>query len=160
MKRGQRWPLETRFWRYVVCGLRPSDCWRWIGAVNSAGYGSILLADRRTMVVHRLSYEMHHGVKLSPDQAVCHSCDVRRCVNPNHLWLGSAADNNRDRHLKGRSRGASHSGAKNPMSKLTDDDVRAIRASKGTLAEVASQFGITVQTVRNIKLRHTWKHVS
>lgn len=156
--RGERYPIEVRFWRRVVCLLNGSGCWHWTAYTQPEGYGVIRHA-KKAMLAHRVSYELHHGVSLTPDQVICHSCDNPRCVNPAHLWLGSKGLNNLDRHAKGRSRGASHAGSVNPMSKLTEDEVRALRAADGTLAEIASRFGVTFQTVSNIRLRHTWKHV-
>ncbi len=92
-------PLEERFWAKV----RKSDgCWEWTGAANRQGYGRIALGrasgPRRA---HRIAWELTHGPV--PDGLwVLHHCDNPPCVRPDHLWLGTRADNARDCRLKGR----------------------------------------------------------
>lgn len=158
-KRGERYPLEVRFWRRVICLMGCDNCWLWTGGTTSSGYGS-LRHNKRGMLAHRVSYQLHHGVTLHSSTAVCHSCDNRLCVNPHHLWLGTLEDNNLDRHRKGRSRGGRLIGVINPMRKLTEQDVRAIRSTSEPLLVVAKQFGVSFQTISNIRLRKTWRHVT
>jgi hypothetical protein len=83
-------------------------CWDWTGAINSAGYGSMLVGSRSdgsrtTMLSHRISWEIHHGPILD-GLHVLHHCDRRQCVNPDHLFLGTNKDNMADRDAKGRCR--------------------------------------------------------
>jgi len=158
MRRGERYPLADRFWRRVICMNDDTRCWHWTGARQPGSYGTIR-DNGTTKVAHRVSYEIAHGVKLDSRVTVCHACDNRICVNPNHLWLGTIGLNNADRHQKGRSRGGSLKGNANPMSKLSEYDVREIRSSSDPLAVVAAQFGIRFQTVSDIRRRRTWKHV-
>ena len=77
------------------------DCWRWLGAHGPTGYGLFQYRDV-SMNAHRAMYQLHHGVKLTTEQYVLHRCDVRDCVNPAHLWIGTAKDNNADCARKGR----------------------------------------------------------
>lgn len=76
-------------------------CWEWIGYRETKGYGCFRAGVR--LRAHRVSYAIHHNRDPGPFM-VCHSCDNRGCVNPAHLWLGNASDNNRDMHTKGRSK--------------------------------------------------------
>ena len=100
----------ARFWNKVEVKSE-EECWLWTASVNSKGYGSFLFAPKKTALAHKISWALAHnnGVLSGPKEHVMHSCDVRRCVNPNHLSLGTAADNNRDARQKGRSVNPIHS---------------------------------------------------
>lgn len=76
-------------------------CWRWKGVHGPTGYAQIQYRGK-PMNAHRAIYQVHHGVKLQTEQYVLHRCDVRDCVNPDHLWIGSQHDNNTDCAAKGR----------------------------------------------------------
>lgn len=80
--------------------LDPNSCWNWTGYRNAGGYGTFGVAGK-SHLAHRLSYELFVG-PIPPGMHVCHSCDNPRCVNFRHLWLGTNADNMRDRGIKGR----------------------------------------------------------
>lgn len=81
----------------------PSDdgCWEWKGARNGSGYGTIYI-NRKRQFAHRAMWQAVKG-PIGAGQVICHSCDNPACVRPDHLFAGSLADNNRDRHAKGRS---------------------------------------------------------
>ena len=98
-----------------------SGCWLWTGTCNPAGYGTIG-KDRRERLAHRVSWELHRG-PIPDGLSVCHHCDVPRSVNPDHLFVGTDADNMADKTRKMRQ----HWGEKKPTSKLTEGQVRAIR---------------------------------
>lgn len=84
------------------CTITGSGCWEWQGFKNPA-WGYAMGSYRgRTNSLHRLVYEVLHGVRLAREQYVCHSCDVRHCLNPDHLWLGSNSENQKDSSRKGR----------------------------------------------------------
>lgn len=83
------------------CIVDSNGCWLWQGFRGEKGYGSTAWR-RRSISVHRGMYIEVHGVTLTTEQVVCHSCDVRNCCNPDHLWLGTAADNVMDSAIKKR----------------------------------------------------------
>ena len=94
-----------RFWAKVdIKG--EDDCWLWTASTNSKGYGSFLYGPKKTASAHKIAWALakNNGVLSSPKEHIMHSCDVRTCVNPNHLSLGTALENNRDARRKGRAR--------------------------------------------------------
>lgn len=77
-----------------------SGCWLWLKSTDAKGYG-IFTIKQKNVRAHRFSYQVYKGA-IPEGLAVCHACDVPSCVNPDHLWVGTALDNNRDIHKKGR----------------------------------------------------------
>lgn len=138
-----------------------NGCWIWRGcSIGRYGYGSLKI-NRKPVYAHRYSWEIHNG-PIPDGLCVCHKCDVAKCVNPDHLFLGTHADNMADRNIKGRAVG----GLKNPMrgidhprAKLTEKQVLSIREDKRTLREIAAEYGVCHSVVNNIKRRKTWRHI-
>jgi len=100
---------EERFWPKVRIPFYDDGCWVWIGTKVRNGYGEVWIGKKRTKA-HRFSYSLYHP-EFNLDSPLCilHSCDVRLCVNPSHLFVGDRNDNNKDKVLKGRqSRGIKH----------------------------------------------------
>lgn len=147
--------------QYIMDNYTPepnSGCWLWMGPKQNAGYGKISINDW-WYLAHRVSYEAFVG-EIPDGMFVCHKCDVRCCVNPDHLFLGTCADNLADMRAKGRgSKPPLHIGADQPLAKLTDDKVREIRADKRSCRKIAADYGISFGNVSQIKNRITWKHV-
>lgn len=98
-------PMHERFWRKVLVSSK-DECWEWTGATNNRGYGQLSRPYHGPlMLAHRFSASLHFGM-FNQKLLVLHTCDNRKCVNPNHLFLGSQKDNMIDCFLKGRIRGA------------------------------------------------------
>lgn len=154
----------ARFWSKVnksgpVAAHRPElgRCWVWTGGCDGAGYARFWLTGHKgnRVPVHRFSYELTKG-PLRAGDLVLHECDNRACVNPDHLRAGTHVDNAQDTVGKGRH---AH-GEKTPISKLTDDLVRQIRASTEGCWKAAKRFGVTATTISDVRRRKTWKHVA
>lgn len=97
-----RWWIGFVRQNVVVDG---NGCWIWQGTVDKRGYGRKsyrFKSSGRGVLVHRYLYQLLHGIELRRDQFLCHTCDVPRCCNPDHLWIGTNGENQRDAALKGR----------------------------------------------------------
>lgn len=170
---GRRAPLEERFWAKVAV-TKPDECWRWTAKTNNMGYGQIRTreGERHTFsLAHRVAYELANG-NLHPSDCVLHRCDNPICVNPAHLFLGTKADNVADMVAKGRAgfqvKPESYRGGKppryigeaHPRARLTEADVRRIRADPRGTRALAKEIGVSRDAVRAARLGRNWAHVS
>jgi hypothetical protein len=145
----------NRYWAKV--DVREADqCWHWLASRNNKGYGSFWL-DGKLAKAHRVAWELEYGA-IPIGQCVCHVCDCSSCVNPNHLWLGTNADNIKDRDQKGRR--APPQGTKNGRAKVTSSDVLQIRElyANGayTYRELGVRFGLSREGIGHIVRRERW----
>lgn len=158
--------LEDRFWEKV--DIRGEDeCWNWLACKNYKGYGEFWFSQRgKHTHAHQVSWIIHYD-EIPEGLCVCHHCDNPACMNPKHLFLGTFADNNKDRDIKGRTRsrflyGKDHPqhGTNSQFNKLTEDNVRKIRqlcaSGVHTLKEIGDMFGVSKGLVSNIKQRRKW----
>jgi len=156
---GESWndELRRRFWRNVQKG---ADCWEWTAGLFGNGYGQFR-AGARKVRAHRAVYEMECG-PIPVGVFVCHHCDNRKCVRPEHLFLGTAADNAHDRDNKGRARaiGTPQPGESNPAAKMKQADVSEIRALHDAGFSqrcIARRFRISQAQVANIIHGRCWR---
>jgi hypothetical protein len=130
--------------------IRPSGCWEWLGVRDHRGYGKTT----DNVSVHRLAYFLAKG-PIPKGLCVCHSCDNPICVNVNHLWLGTPADNNRDMIQKGRF---------NPLgnARLNVTQVRVIKRALKLdigLSFLAKCFRVCEATISHINTGRTWSSI-
>jgi hypothetical protein len=124
-----------------------TGCWLWLRGLNSDGYACVRI-EGKSHRVHRLVWEIFKG-PIPPDRRVCHRCDVRSCVNPDHLFLGTDKDNYDDMVAKGRKAKFDYLA----YSPLTWDDAKEIRAAKqeGVSHHVlAKRFNVCIATISNV----------
>ena len=165
MKYKMKKSLSERFWEKVdVRG--PDDCWLWTASFRTTGYGQIC-SNGRPDGAHRVSYEInigpipkgegYHGI------CVCHSCDVKACCNPAHLFIGTHQDNVRDMNHKERGVTPDAIGEKNGFSRLTTSDVIEIKRmlACGGLTQkwLGGLYKVHPDTISHINTGKTWSHL-
>jgi HNH endonuclease len=136
--------LESRFLQKIN---KTNGCWIWIGAKHGCGYGA-MKANGRQVDAHRLSWEIHNG-PIPANTQVLHRCDVRGCVNPKHLFLGTQRDNVLDAVNKGR----------HGKTILLEQDVRVIRKSKESNVVLARKYGVHWMTIYYARTGRSWEHL-
>lgn len=159
----RREPLAIRLWRRVD---KTSGCWLWLGYIDKGnGYGQISSGEgKRLITTHRAAWLVTHG-EIPEGMFVCHTCDNRPCVNPDHLFLGTAKDNSADCKAKGRNRWVQGEASTN--AKLTDAQVREIRArhlprvhpareTGGSVSELSTEFGVS-KTYIGALVNRNWR---
>lgn len=148
--------VAKRFWSFVK---KTDCCWIWTGTrERKTRYGHFALSHHKPVGAHRFSWELHNG-PIPTGELVLHSCDNMACVRPDHLFLGNEAKNSEDMVRKGRS----SRGERNPLSKLTDEQVIEIRRRyrfRGPTQKLAAEFGINKTTLVRVARGISWKHVT
>lgn len=133
---------------------KTDGCWNWKGTIEGYGYG-VLDHNFKRYRGHVLALEFD-GRPVPKGMVACHHCDNPRCVRPSHLYVGTVQDNANDAVARDRiSKGSAH-----PIAKLTEDDVRAMRALDLPFAEIARRFGVSRPTAARAIKGVTWGHVT
>lgn len=174
--------MSESFWNRVDKS-GPDNCWPWLGYTDQKGYGRL-----RFINTHRAAWILTNGRMITSEEQVLHHCDNPPCCNPKHLFLGDHDINMADMVSKGRqSKGEKsstavkaglrrlkerdpelyiqrrcehHRGVNHPLVKLSEGEVRMIRTCEGTQKEIAMRFGISFQTVSDIRRGKRWKHIT
>lgn len=149
-------PLSLDYFRARSVVDEKTGCWLWQRAIRSNGYGA-LRTEGRTRPAHRIALSVATGVEPPRGIDACHHCDVRRCVNPDHLFFGTRAENMQDCARKGRGNAPSLSGDECPASKLTAAQVAVIRTDGRSDAIVAKVYGVNKGAITNLRIGKTWK---
>lgn len=147
--------------RLLAKAARPDDdaCWFWRGALGGGGraYGVVQI-DGKRYYAHRVAYELFVG-PIPSGLHVLHRCDVPRCINPTHLFLGTQVDNNADREAKGRTaRGEQTGHAK--LTAVEVDEIRRRRAAGEKGVVLAREFGVRPTTICAIHKGRHWFHAT
>lgn len=128
-----------------------SGCWLWAGpTAGKMGYGRFFRHGRQYQA-HKWLYETTVGRPIAPLFAL-HRCDTPCCVNPHHIFLGSKAENNKDRNAKGRAA----TGVRNGQAKLNAEAVAVIRTSGAPTADLAQRFGVHIATIKRARRGDHW----
>jgi len=156
----------------------PDGCWLWLGAGSGEmGYGMFSMYGKR-LKAHRVSYEFHVG-QIPEGMLVCHTCDNPKCVRPDHLWLGTNADNMRDMVEKGRADRTKKAGDRSwsrnhpelvargerqGRHKLTEVEVveirrRAVAGERRSGVRMAREYGVCQSTINYVISGHHWRHL-
>lgn len=158
-------PPAQRFERHYIPEPN-SGCWLWEGVI-AAGYGKFRMSTNPldpSWGAHRASWTFNRG-EIPKGMMVCHRCDNRLCVNPDHLFLGTASDNMRDAARKGRmnwknpKRPSLPRGEAHHQAKLKESDIIAIRRSDKMGIELAAEYGVAPITISRIRRGIIWSHI-
>ena len=142
-----------------------TGCWEWLGTKRN-GYGRTTTGSRsdgtrKSISAHRLSYQLFNG-NIPPGNVVCHKCDNRCCINPDHLFAGTVQDNVNDRERKGRNKPPK--GSENGRAKLSEKDVltaRTERSDRGTSYQaLAKKYGVAKKTIMDAVKGVNWKYLN
>jgi hypothetical protein len=158
MGRNPKYVNEFDYYLQKIDIQSPTQCWNWVGSVKDCGHGMWGYKSywNGTKIASRETYRLFKGDPK--DMFVCHSCGNPRCCNPNHLYLGTAKQNQMDRVKHNTSNRGSRCGT----AKLNEDQVIHIKKlikNKVKLIDIAIKFGVSESTVKAIKQNRNWAHL-
>lgn len=166
-KKHKKSPFEDpdSFWN-LARAETTDQCWEWPKHHTAAGYGRIWIYPKM-IYAHRIAWQLTHGA-IPDGLHVLHHCDNPPCVNPRHLFVGTAKDNARDMSDKGRAKNGMVKGIDHTLAKLTDDDVREIRrvyspsprkSGPFTSISLAAKYRVAKSLIYRIVKRQSWPHI-
>ena len=144
---------------------KTETCWIWMAGISKDGYGRFRFGKSKARA-HRVSYLIYKG-NIPPGMLIMHSCDNPKCVNPEHLSIGTTKDNTDDMYNKGRgpdfcaavkSR-RSYKGENHPIAKLSETQAKIIIKDTRTHSVIAKDYGVTRATISHLKRGLTWLHL-
>lgn len=147
--------LKEALLKHVIL-TEGDECWNWKSSITHRGYGEFTYLNK-LLRAHRASYEVFKG-EIPKGLFVLHTCDNRRCSNPNHLFLGTNKDNMQDMVNKNRQA----VGERNTNSVLTADKVKQIKkllTIESNISSIARQYSVDHKTIRQIRDNKTWRHI-
>lgn len=157
--------IEKRFWNKVNKDTK-SGCWEWTAGQFPFGYGAIWINEiGNNELAHRYSWKLHNG-EIPDGMFICHHCDNPKCVNPDHLFLGTADDNIKDAAKKNRTN--KPKGEAHPKHKLTKGQVKLIKKEyneipygykKDYKISKAKEYGVTYWAISDVVYNRRWTHV-
>lgn len=157
-KQNRKRNTEADFWRLVE---KTEGCWVWHGSImQSGGYGRFSFQGKRWRA-HHLSYFLTHGSTVPDGMVLCHKCDNPKCVNPQHLFVGTQAENIWDMHSKNRGGGQFGKREEHPGAKLTKEQVARIKNEYKprvvTQQSLADRYGVTRSAINAIVNDYSWR---
>lgn len=148
--------LSHPFWSKVDIKDR-ANCWQWLASIRGDGYGQYHF-DERNQGAHRVAFQLAIG-EIPNGLHVCHHCDNKECVNPDHLYLAT----NRQNLIDAGRRGLLKQGESHPLHKLTVEDVKEIRLKYIpwviTMQMLADEYGVAINTIQQVVKRGNWKSI-
>lgn len=151
--------IKERFFASFEKGKK-NECWLWHRTLNDSGYGRLYIGNRVEILSHRYSYMLYNNDHIEPLLVICHKCDVRNCVNPDHLFKGTKDENRLDMISKGRSKKAI--GIMLPQTKLTNKDVLTIKKLLYLgvqQKDLAIKYKVSSAAIGNIYNGKSWAHI-